>query len=156
LRQGPRYVLYALMDAVVDRCFPLVELLQSEPEGIEERIFVRGATRVNIQRLHELKGKVQVQVLKHAMSPLLQFSAKPYGGRVPAVCDKTQARFRDVSDHLARIDLAIDTIRETTATAIMVNLSMATIKEGEVTKRLAASSGGGSSGHAGCDNGMRP
>ena len=156
LRQGPGYVLYALMDTVVDRCFPLVELLQSEPEGIEERIFVRGATRVNIQRLHELKGKVQVQVLKHAVSPLLQFSGKPYGGRVPAVCDKTQARFRDVSDHLARIDLAIDTIRETTATAIMVNLSMATIKESEVTKRLAAWSGGGSSGHAGCDNGMRP
>ena len=136
LKQGSGYVLYALMDAVVDRYFPILEVLQTELESIEERIFIRGAARVNIQRLYELKRKVVT--LKHAVAPLLQFAGKLHGGRVPAVCMNTQAYFRDVSDHLARIDAAIDSIRDTIATAITVNLSMATIEESEVTKRLAA------------------
>jgi magnesium transporter len=136
LKQGSGYVLYALMDAVVDRYFPILEVLQSELESIEERIFVRGATRLNIERLYALKRKVMQ--LEHAVSSLLQFSGKLHGGRVPAVCARTQPYFRDISDHLSRIDASIDSIRETIATAIMVNLSMVTIEEGEVTKRLAA------------------
>ena len=138
LKQGSGFVLYALMDAVVDRYFPILELLQTELENIEERIFAtQGATRVNVQRLVELKRKVTT--LKHAVSPLLQFAGKLHGGgRVPASCTNTQAYFRDVSDHLSRIDTAIDSIRETIATAIMVNLSMATIEQSEVTRRLAA------------------
>ena len=136
LRQGSGYVLYALMDAVVDRYFPILEVLQTELESIDERIFIRGASRVNIQRLYELKRKVMT--LKHAVSPALQFSGKLHGGRVPAVCEKTQAYFRDIGDHLARIDTATDSIRDTIGTAITVNLSMTTIEEGEVTKRLAA------------------
>lgn len=136
LRQGSGYVLYALMDAVVDRYFPILEELQVELENIEERIFIHGSARVNIQRLYELKRKAMI--LKHAVSPLLQVSGKLYGGRVPTVCEKTQAYFRDVSDHLARIDAATDSIRDTIATAITVNLSMVTIEESEVTKRLAA------------------
>jgi magnesium transporter len=136
LRQGSGYVLYALMDAVVDRYFPILEVLQLELEDIEERIFVRGATRLNIERLYALKRKTMQ--LKYAVSSLLQFSGKLHGGRVPAVCANTQPYFRDISDHLSRIDAAIDSIRETIGTAILVNLSVVTIEEGEVTKRLAA------------------
>jgi magnesium transporter len=136
LRQGAGYVLYALMDAVVDRYFPILEVMQTELESIEGDIFIRSAARSNIERLYTLKGKVKT--LKHAVSPLLQFIGKLYGGRVPSVCENTQAYFRDVSDHLARIDSAIDSIRDTITTAITVNLSMATIEESEVTKRLAA------------------
>jgi magnesium transporter len=136
LRQGSGYVLYALMDAVVDRYFPILEVLEAELESIEERIFVRGAARVNIERLYALKRKVMV--LKHAVASLLQFSGKLYGGRVPAVCANTQAYFRDVADHLARIDASIDSIRDTLGTAITVNLSMATVEAGDVTKQLAA------------------
>jgi magnesium transporter len=129
-------VLYALMDTVVDRYFPVLEVLQAELEAIEERIFVPGATRVNIERLYALKRKVML--LKHAVSSLLQFTGKLYGGRVPAVCANTQPYFRDVNDHVARIDASIDSILETLGTAITVNLSMATVEASDVTKRLAA------------------
>jgi magnesium transporter len=139
LRHGPGYVLYALMDSVVDRYFPILDLFEMELESIEERIFIKGAARVNIERLYILKRKVMI--LKHAVSPLLVFVGKLYGGRVPRVCLNTQDYFRDVADHLARINASIDTIRDTIATAITVNLSMATIEESEVTKRLAAWAG---------------
>ncbi len=136
LRQGPSFVLYALMDAVVDRYFPIVDQLETELESIEERIFEKGTARVNIERLYTLKRKVGV--LKHAVAPLIEVLSNLYGSRTPGVCVTTQAYFRDVADHLARIDASIDSIRDTIGTAIAVNLSMVTIEESEVTKRLAA------------------
>jgi magnesium transporter len=54
------------------------------------------------------------------------------------MCAGVQDYFRDVSDHLLRVNSQIDTMRDTIGTAIQVNLAMATIEESEVTKRLAA------------------
>ena len=139
LRQGAGFVLYALTDAVVDRYFPIVDALETELEAIEGQIFNRGAGRANIERLYELKHKVTM--LRHAVAPLMDALGKLHGGRVPAVCAASGDYFRDVYDHLARIQTSIDTIRETIGTAIQVNLSMVTIEESEVTKRLAAWAG---------------
>ena len=139
LTHGAGFVFYALMDAVVDRYFPLLDTLETELETIEGRIFDRGSARANIERLYELKRKSTV--LRHAVAPLLEAVGKLYGGRVPHVCRDTGEYFRDVYDHLGRINASIDTMRETIATAIQVNLSMVTIEESETTKRLAAWAG---------------
>lgn len=136
LKQGAGFVLYALMDAVVDGYFPLVEALESELETIEEQIFAKGSERANIERLYQLKRKVMQ--LRHAVSPLMEAVGKLHGGRVPVLCANTQEYFRDVYDHLCRINASIDTIRDTISTAIQVNLSLVAIDESEVNKRLAA------------------
>ena len=136
LKQGSGFVLYALMDAVVDRYFPVLDTMEVDLEQIEGQIFERGAARWNIQRLYDLKRRVTV--LRHVVAPLLEVASKLHGGRVPAVCVRSQEYFRDVHDHLVRINTAIDGIRDTIATAIQVNLSMVTIEESETTKRLAA------------------
>jgi magnesium transporter len=53
LRLGPGYVLYALMDAVIDRCyFPVPQALEREPDRIEEDVFKRHAVRSNIESLY--------------------------------------------------------------------------------------------------------
>ncbi len=136
LRHGSGFVLYALMDAVVDRYFPILDDFETELETIERDIFTRNAARANIERLYELKSRVMV--LKHAVAPLLEGAARLHGGRVPLMCMGVQDYFRDVVDHLTRINALIDNIRDTIGTAIQVNLAMTTIEEGEVTKRLAA------------------
>jgi magnesium transporter len=136
LQKGSAFVLYALIDAVVDRYFPVIEELESELETIEDQIFAKKAHRANIERLYELKRKMIT--LKHATAPLMESVGKLYGGRVPALFVGTQEYFRDVHDHLYRINTSIDTIRDTISTAIQVNLSMVTIDESEVNKRLAA------------------
>ena len=136
LKAGSAFVFYALMDAVVDRYFPVVDALESELEAIEEKIFSKGSGRANIERLYELKRKIMI--VKHAVAPLMESVAKLHGGRVPRLCETTQEYFRDVSDHLQRINATVDTIRDTISTAIQVNLSMVTIDESEVNKRLAA------------------
>jgi magnesium transporter len=136
LKQGPAFVLYAIMDAVVDRYFPIADAMETELEQIEERIFVQSAQRDNIERLYGLKRKALT--LRHAVAPLLDAVGKLHGGRVPAVCADTQEYFRDVHDHLLRISGTLDSIRDTISTAIQVHLSMVAIDEGEVNKKLAA------------------
>lgn len=136
LRNGPGFVLYALMDAAVDRYFPVIDALEVELETIEQQIFNKGEARDNIKRLYELK--LRLTVLKHAVAPLLEGIGKLHGGRVPQICISSQEYFRDVVDHLGRINSSIDAVRDTAATAIQVNLSMVTIEDNEVTKRLAA------------------
>lgn len=136
LEKGPGFVLYALMDAVVDRYFPVIEAMESELETIEDMIFSKGTERANIERLYELKRRVLR--LKHVVSPLAEAVGKLHGGRVPQLCFDTREYFRDVSDHLLRVNNIIDSIRDTISTAIQVNLSMVAIDESEVNKRLAA------------------
>ncbi|HET7791773.1 MAG TPA: magnesium/cobalt transporter CorA [Rhizobacter sp.] len=139
LRHGSGFVLYALMDAVVDRYFPIIDAMESELEAIEMQIFERGAARRNIEQLYGLKRRIMV--VKHAVTPLMESTAKLWSGRVPSVCEGSREYFRDVYDHLLRINATLDTLRDTLGTAIQVNLAMVTIEESETTKRLAAWAG---------------
>jgi len=136
LRHGSGFVLYALMDAVVDRYFPVVEAVETEFESIEDQIFGGGLARQNIESLYALKQKLMI--LKHAAGPLLDSVGKLHGGRVPQVCVGTQEYFRDVYDHLSRINQTIDTIRDSVTTAMAVSLSLIQLQNSEMTKRLAA------------------
>src|SRR5690349_17143746 len=65
LTEGPGYVLYALMDAVVDRYFPVIDALEEELEKIEERIFEAQPARENVRALYALKRKLMV--VRHAV-----------------------------------------------------------------------------------------
>ena len=139
LKHGPAFVFYALLDAVVDRYFPIIDALETELESIENQIFEPHLGRANIERLYLLKRKIGV--VKHAVGPLQEAVAKLISGRVPQVCANNREYFRDVFDHLARMNLLLDSLRDTIGTAIQVNLSTVTIEETEVTKRLAAWAG---------------
>lgn len=136
LRRGPGYVLYALMDAVVDRYFPLLQGVEAELERIEEQIFAAVAPRANIEALYTLKQRLML--FRHAVVPLLESLGNISGARVPLSCAGMQEYFRDVSDHLQRLNQTIESIRDSVSTAISVNLSMITLQESENMKRLAA------------------
>src|SRR5260221_12744008 len=125
------------MDAVVDRYCPVLDAVETELEAAEEQLFAAaGAPRANIESLYYVKQKLTA--LKHATGPLLEYAGKLYGGRVPQVCGGLTEYFRDVHDHLVRLNQSIDTARDTVATAIQVNLGMIAIGENEGTKRLPA------------------
>ena len=126
LRQGPGFVLYALMDAVVDRYFPLIDGVEAELERLEATMFAPGQDRQDVvQRLFALKQRLAA--LRHAVAPLLEVAAKLHGGRVPAVCGPMHEYFRDVYDHLVRIQASIDAARQTIIAATQVNLTQLTV-----------------------------
>jgi len=139
LRHGPAFVFYALLDAVVDRYFPIIDRLETELEAIEEEMFEPGSSRANIQRLYALKS--DAGLVRHAVTPLIDAVHKLFSGRVPAVCENNREYFRDVFDHLLRMNGSLDNLRDTIGTAIQVNLANVAIDESVVNKRLAAWAG---------------
>jgi magnesium transporter len=139
LKKGSGFVLYALVDHIVDGYFPVLEALGVELEQTEDRIFERhgvSASRTVIEDLYSLKRRLVM--LQHHIEPLLEAVSKLTGGRTPQVCGGMQNYFRDVSDHLERIMRTIDGRREMIVTAIQVNLGMISLAESEVTKRLGS------------------
>jgi magnesium transporter len=136
LSQGSGFVLYALIDAVVDRYFPIVEKLEDELEDIEQSLFDERLTKSNIERLFELKRKVML--VKHAVSPLMEAVGKLSSGRVPPICANSTEYFRDILDHLTRINAVIESIRDAISTAIQVSLSAIALEQNNIQKRLAS------------------
>ena len=137
LDHGAGFVLYALMDAIVDRYFPIIHALEVELERIEERMFAdHGATQASLEEIYGLKRKLmQVQ---HSVKPLLEAVTRLHGGRVPSFCVNLQEYYRDLDDHLERINRSVDGIRDMLNTAIQVNLSLISLHESAITKKLAA------------------
>lgn len=137
LKFGAGFVLYALMDAVVDRYFPVVQALEQELEGIEERMFTKGSSaRDNIEALYGLKRKLML--VQHSTSPLEDAIGKLLGGRVPQVCAGMPEYYRDIYDHLERIVKHVEAIRDMLNTAIQVNLSLVSLDDSAITKKFAA------------------
>src|SRR5439155_620615 len=83
----------------------------------------------NIEFLYYVRRKLTS--LQHAVLPLLEAVGKLYGGRVPQVCSGLQDYYRDVYDHLVRINQNINSQRDTVTTAIQVNVAMITFGETE-------------------------
>jgi magnesium transporter len=137
LKHGPAFVLYAIMDTVVDRYFPVIDELEEELDILEERIFAKNTSaRLNIEDIYALKRRLLV--IQHATNSLIEALGKLFGGRVPQICGGMQEYFRDVSDHASRVSKSVETVREMSTTAIQVNLSLISVSESEVTKKLAS------------------
>lgn len=139
LREGSGFVLYAIMDTIVDRYAPVLEKLSNEIEELEDRIFEKhdlAGSRQIIQDLYSLKRRLVI--VAHHVTPLVDAVGKLVGGRIPQICVGMQAYYRDVYDHLTRVSNMVDARREMIVTAISVNLGMISLAENEVTKRLGS------------------
>ena len=139
LQLGAGFVVYALMDEIVDRYLPVVEALSGQIDALEDRIFQKQSlaeARAIIEDLYTLKRRLVI--LQHHVTPLLEAVRKLVGERVPDICMGMQPYFRDVYDHLQRIVNTVDARREMVVTAIQINLGMISLSENEVTRRLGA------------------
>ena len=136
LRLGPGFVLYALMDFIVDHYFPIVDTLEEELEGLEEAIFGGGHRAGTTQRIYRLRR--DLLHLKRAVSPLVDICNRLMRFDVGLIPEEARPYFRDVYDHVVRVNEAIDTLRELLTGALEANLSLVSVRQNEVTKKLAS------------------
>jgi magnesium transporter len=136
LAKGPGYVLYALMDFVVDQFFPIVDSLEEQLESLEEEIFGDRFGRETTGRIYRLKRNLLG--VKRAVSPLVDVCNRLIRSDSALIPEDTRVYYRDVYDHVIRINEMVDTTRELLTTALEANLSMISVSQNEDTKRLAA------------------
>ena len=137
LSQGPAFVLYAIMDFIVDQYFPVVDALGEELEGLEQRVFTRPFSRQTTTQIYNVKR--DMIALKRVVAPVIEMS-----GRLQRFEDddlipvQTRPYFRDVYDHTLRISEMIDSVRDLLGTALEAHLSLISVSQNEDTRRLAA------------------
>ena len=136
LAKGPGFVLYALMDFVVDQYFPIVEALEEQVAELEEVIFGEKFIHKTTSRIYHLKR--ELLSIKRAVSPLVDVCNRLMRFDLDLVPADTKPYFRDVYDHAVRINEMVDTLRELLATALDANLSIISVSQNKDTKRLAA------------------
>jgi len=137
LRQGPGFVLYAIMDFVVDRYFPIVDALEDDLETLEDEIFAGTARGKEVaHQIYRLKS--QMLFLKRAVLPLIEVCNRLVRFDQTFILPETRLYFRDVYDHVIRINESIDNMRELLTSALETNLALVSVRQNEVMKRLAA------------------
>jgi magnesium transporter len=135
LAKGPGFVLYALMDFIVDQYFPLVDAFEERLEELEDNIFRQTLTRETTERIYQLKRNLLE--VKRAVAPLVDVCNRLVRTDNALIPDDARVYFRDVYDHAIRINEMIDSLRELLTTALEANLSLISVSQNEAMKRLA-------------------
>lgn len=136
---GPSYALYAILDFIVDNYFPIVEEFKRELNELEQDIFAETYKKDTIQHLYELKRELTTYRL--AVSPTQDIVNSLMQYHPQLVKEEVRVYLRDVYDHVVRVSEATDTMREMLTAAMSVNLSLVTVAQGEIVKRLAGWAG---------------
>jgi magnesium transporter len=135
LQKGQGFVLYAVMDFIVDRYFPVVHEMELELENIEARIFKEKPTRETTERIYDLKR--ELLEIKRAVSPLVDVCNRLMRFDMGCISPETRPYFRDVYDHVVRINEMVDNTRELLNSAMEANFSLISIAQSDVSKKFA-------------------
>lgn len=136
MRHGPAYVLYALLDFVVDNFYPVVEGLSQHLRDIEKDIFGSTFKRKTIRHLYELKG--ELVDMKLAVGPMHDVCGYLLRSEEKVMPRALNPYLRDINDHVLRINDVLNAQSEMVKVAMDVNMAMVTVAQNEVVKRLAA------------------
>jgi len=135
LALGPSYGLYAILDFIVDHYLPISTEFRDELNALEKDIFAETYRRETILKLYDLKR--ELTQLRLAVAPLQDILSQLTRVHSELVPKEVRPYFRDVLDHALRVNEATDTMREMLTAAMGVNLSLVTINQGEIVKKLA-------------------
>ena len=135
LRRGEDFVIYALLDFIVDHYMPIVEELEANVEEIERKLFAGPVEPGIIERIYQ--GRRDLLALRRCVAPLSEICNRVMRADVPVVEEDTYPYFRDVADHAIRVNESIESLREVLSSALEVNLLLASFRQNEVVKRLA-------------------
>lgn len=136
LANGPAYVLYAVMDFVVDQFLPIVQQIEEDVQDLEEAVLGESADTGATARIYRLKR--DLVALRRAVSPLVDVCNRLMRFDMPHIPDETKPYFRDVYDHVVRVNESIDAQRELLSTALEAHLSVVSVAQNEHMKRITA------------------
>jgi magnesium transporter len=137
LKKGEDFILYALMDFIVDNYFPVVDALEEKVEELEDAIFEsRDQHRDILSEISVLRR--DLLTMRHAVAPLPDICQRIIRFDVPAMDKNTQPYFRDIYDHTNILMDRIEALRETVKSVVDSKMLMVSMRQNEVMRKLAA------------------
>jgi magnesium transporter len=136
LARGEDYILYSILDFIVDNYAPVVEAAQREVDALEDRLLNRALPESAVDRLYTLRR--QLLKLRKAVAPLVDVCHRLEHADEGLIEPAMQPFFRDVSDHIRRVQEEIDALREVLAFAFEASLMAGQAQQNAITRKLAA------------------
>ncbi len=136
LSKGESFVIYSVMDFIVDSYFPVLHDLEGEVDALEDSVFSKNSARLDVERVFELRH--ELLLMRRAVLPLQEVCNSLIRFDVTLIAPEMRAYFRDVQDHVIRVVESIDNLRELLKAALEANLLLASVQQNDVTKQLAA------------------
>lgn len=135
LGTGPGYVLYSIIDFVVDQYQPYMDRLHDRLRILEERLFDPTVQDDSLKEFYRLKN--DVLSLEAAAIPLVDICTRLLRFHSDIIPKENRIYYRDILDHVARVTQGCERMREMINAAMQIALAQVTIRQNEVVKRLA-------------------
>ncbi|MET9371109.1 magnesium and cobalt transport protein CorA [Streptomyces griseoflavus] len=143
LGEGATSVLYAVADAVVDHYLAVATELQTDLEELEAEVFTpdAGDSRGTASRIYNFKR--QILEFRRATGPLTPPMARlagvgAYGGKVPFVEDGARPFFRDVHDHLTRVNESVEGLDRLVSDVLSAHLAQVGVQQNDDMRKISA------------------
>ena len=136
LAKGEDFILYAILDFIVDNYLPVLEQIQEEVDEIEDRVLAKPMTAADIERLYMLRR--DLLRLRNAADPLAEVCRRLTGSDLPQIRPAMHTLYRDVTDHIRTVQEKIDNLREVLAFAFEASLLVGQSQETAIAKKLAS------------------
>jgi len=134
LRRGPRAILHAIMDRVVDAYGPVVEGLGTDIEEIEAEVF--GGNARASRRIYELSR--EVVEFQRATRPLAGALERLAESHEHSIDPEARKYIRDIHAHVLRVTEQIESFRQMLSNVLIVNLTLVSVRQNDQTKKISA------------------
>jgi len=135
LGRGADFLLYTLVDLVVDSYFPVMDDVEDKIESLEDRLLLR-AHPGDMNRLLSLKRSIVH--IRRAVTPQREVLNQLTRHDFPFVRPENLVYFRDVYDHLIRIAEELDSLRDILSSVLEIHLASTSNQLNATMKRLTA------------------
>ncbi|HVK91189.1 MAG TPA: magnesium and cobalt transport protein CorA [Mycoplana sp.] len=136
LSHGENYILYSILDFIVDNYMPVIEAIHEEIEELEERMLREQLGKADIERLYLLRRNLLR--LRNAVVPLVDVCRRHEHLDLPGMDSTLHNLFRDVTDHVRRVQEDIDTLREVLAFTFEASLMIGQSEQTIIARKLAS------------------
>ncbi|QIJ61767.1 magnesium/cobalt transporter CorA [Streptomyces sp. JB150] len=143
LGKGPTAVLYAVSDATVDHYLEVAAELQNDLEELETEVFSPegGGSRHIASRIYGFKR--QILEFRRATGPLALPLTRlagngQFGGAVPFVDDRARPFFRDVQDHLTRVNESVEALDRLVSDVLSAHLAQMSVRQNDDMRKISA------------------
>ncbi|HEX8919652.1 MAG TPA: magnesium/cobalt transporter CorA [Chloroflexota bacterium] len=135
LRRGTGFLLYTILDTVVDGYLPVAQRFEDRVDVLEEDLFRdRPMQREVLPRIFEMKR--EAQRFRWAAMPMRDILNPIIRKDIDIFPEDTLAYFRDVYDHAVRVIDQLDNVRDLVSSALEIHLSVISNRQNEVAKQL--------------------
>jgi magnesium transporter len=136
LKNGPDYVLHAILDFIVDGYFEVIDVVEEQVLAMEDRSLDTFLDRAGTSRLFSLRR--DLFRLTRILGPMEDLANRFVNIDLPQIDNDIDPYFRDLADHVRRVNYRVAGLRDTLTSVIETSGLLEQQRQGVITRQLAA------------------